>query len=137
MTSNRKALADSIGERLKQLREARHLTQISLCHLTGLQNSYVSGLEHGIRLPTLQTMGKLALALDISLADFFKPLADAGLNLDPITASMPDEMFCKAMALYIPRLDAADLEVLLMLADKLAEPKVSRQEKLAKGAGIF
>ncbi|WP_286829589.1 MULTISPECIES: helix-turn-helix domain-containing protein [Kordiimonas] len=36
---------------------------------SGLHRTYVSGVERGVRNPTIEVLEKLALALDVSIAD--------------------------------------------------------------------
>jgi transcriptional regulator with XRE-family HTH domain len=60
-----------IGERLRELREAKHLTQRDVEHKTALQRCYVSRVENGYTVPTLETLEKFARALEIPLYQLF------------------------------------------------------------------
>jgi transcriptional regulator with XRE-family HTH domain len=51
--------------RLKELREARFLTQRELGAKAGVQYSTISRLEHGTNRPNFQTIKKLAAALGV------------------------------------------------------------------------
>lgn len=55
-------LKDAIGAALKQLREGLHVAQEEL---PGSQ-SYLSGLERGRRMPTLEKIDELATAMGVS-----------------------------------------------------------------------
>lgn len=58
-----------IGLNLKRLREAKGLSQEAFADDAGLHRTYVSGVERGIRNPTLSVLDKLAVALGVSLAE--------------------------------------------------------------------
>ena len=60
-----------IGERLRVLREEKKLSQGDIEKRTGLLRCYLSRVENGHTVPSLETLAKIAEAMDISLADFF------------------------------------------------------------------
>ncbi len=55
------------GARLRALREGQDLSQEELAHRADLHRTYVSGLERGVRKPTLTVLEKLARGLDVTL----------------------------------------------------------------------
>ena len=71
--------AQSLGEALRNLRQAREMTQTDLSNATGIRRSGISGYERGITRPNLDTLGQILGALQADLTD----LADA-LQLVPI-----------------------------------------------------
>ena len=68
-----------LGERIRQLRTAKHWTQEDLAGECGLDRSYVSGLEVGRRNPTYLNLLKIAKTLGIPLVTLldFRTSADA------------------------------------------------------------
>lgn len=59
-----------IGLRLKQLREARGLTQEKLGALADVTGGYISQIERGEKVnPGIKTLEKLAKALGVSIHD--------------------------------------------------------------------
>ena len=60
-----------IGEKLKALREQKRMSQGDIEHRTGLLRCYISRVENGHTVPSLETLAKIAEAMEISLADFF------------------------------------------------------------------
>lgn len=58
----------AFGERLRELRQERGLSQEGFAHHVGLDRTYVSGLERGRRNPTLDVIVKLAEALEVQPA---------------------------------------------------------------------
>ncbi|WP_327046044.1 XRE family transcriptional regulator [Microbispora sp. NBC_01189] len=58
----------AIGRRLRGLREARGLSLSELARRAGVGKATVSGLEHGTRNPTLETMYAIAAALSVPMS---------------------------------------------------------------------
>lgn len=59
-----------LGEHIRQLRLAKHWSQEVLAGECGLDRSYVSGLEGGLRNPTYLNLLKLSKAFGLSLETF-------------------------------------------------------------------
>jgi transcriptional regulator with XRE-family HTH domain len=57
-----------IGNNIRKRRDALGLSQEALAHDSGIHRTYISGLERGIRNPTVTIVQSIALALDISPA---------------------------------------------------------------------
>ena len=60
-----------IGERIRKLREARSLSQEELEQRSGLLRCYISRVEHGHTVPSLESLERFAAALDIPLYRLF------------------------------------------------------------------
>ncbi|MBX5476772.1 MAG: helix-turn-helix transcriptional regulator [Clostridia bacterium] len=60
-----------LGERLKELREAAHLTQAEVARRAECDRSLVSRIERGETAPAYDTLVRIARALDVSLAEVF------------------------------------------------------------------
>lgn len=58
-------------DRLIQRRMQKNLKQTDLAEAAGLSRSHISGLERGIYSPSINTLVKLAEALDCGISDFF------------------------------------------------------------------
>lgn len=61
----------SIGKRLRQLRETKGLTQADIQRRTGLRRSYISRVEHGYKVPQIETLKKFSIALEVPLSEIF------------------------------------------------------------------
>src|ERR1700723_1982648 len=61
----------NIGEVIKSYRADRGLSQGDIERRTGLLRCYLSRVENGHTVPSLETLAKTAEAMEISLADFF------------------------------------------------------------------
>ena len=58
-------------EQLKAIREGRGLSRARVAVLSGLNPGTITRIENGERSPTVETLEKLAAALDIEVGDFF------------------------------------------------------------------
>ena len=54
-----------VGEIIREYREKKNMTQEVLSGLAGLDRSHYSKIERGLRSPSLDTLFKIAMALDI------------------------------------------------------------------------
>lgn len=57
-----------LGERVRELRQKQGLTQVDLGERLSLPQSRVSEIEKGSRVPNLETILRLALALDCKVS---------------------------------------------------------------------
>jgi transcriptional regulator with XRE-family HTH domain len=60
-----------IGDRVKAIRKQKNLTQGDIEKTTGLLRNYLSRLENGHSVPTVETLQKLASAMSVPLYTFF------------------------------------------------------------------
>jgi len=60
-----------LGKRIRQLREERKLSQEAIEKQTGLLRSYISRVENGYTAPSLETLERLAAALEVPLYQLF------------------------------------------------------------------
>ena len=64
--------AKDVGNRIRELREERKMTQYALANQSGVSPTYVYQLERGEKSPTIEYLEHICWGLDITLADFFK-----------------------------------------------------------------
>jgi transcriptional regulator with XRE-family HTH domain len=60
-----------IGDRLKELRESKHLSQGHIEKRTGLLRCYISRVENGHTVPAVATLEKLARSLEVPMYQLF------------------------------------------------------------------
>jgi transcriptional regulator with XRE-family HTH domain len=65
------AVSVNVGERLRELREARNISMRTLASRSGLSANALSMIERGKASPSVSTLYKLAEALGISITAFF------------------------------------------------------------------
>lgn len=59
------------GEKLRQLRLARGLSQEELAFGSGVHRTYLGGIERGKRNPSLKNLAAIAKALGVPLSQLF------------------------------------------------------------------
>ncbi len=59
----------AVGIRIKEAREAKHLTQEQLAEIVGLSSTHISVIERGVKAPKLETFVEIANALGVT-SDF-------------------------------------------------------------------
>jgi transcriptional regulator with XRE-family HTH domain len=57
------------GKRLREVREKRGESLRSLAERAGMSYAYISDMERGVRVPSLTTIIRLAVALDCKVTD--------------------------------------------------------------------
>lgn len=65
---NKKILLQKLGNRIKEVREDKELTQQELAAICDFEKSNMSRLEAGNTNPTVYTLHKIATALNVSLS---------------------------------------------------------------------
>jgi transcriptional regulator with XRE-family HTH domain len=120
-----------IGTRLRALREDRKLSQGDIEKRTGLLRCYISRVENGHTVPSIETLEKLAAALEIPLYQLFyegeepPPLPNLSkrktteeLVLDE--AAQKEMRFFEKVRRLLGRINEQDRQLLLYMAQKLA-----------------
>ena len=69
-------LKKRFGLNLKRIRHARGWSQEELADITGLHRTYISGIERGIRNPTLMIIEQISTAIKVNPADLLKKDTD-------------------------------------------------------------
>ena len=68
----RDSVLAALGRNLRRQREAAPLTQEKLAEKAGLDPTYISGIERGLRNPGIKNVARLAKALGLSTAELLK-----------------------------------------------------------------
>lgn len=61
------------SQNLRQIREEKKISQEKLADIAGLHRTYVSSVERGERNLTIDSMEKLAQALNVDIRELLKP----------------------------------------------------------------
>lgn len=64
-------IKESIGSRMKELREAKGLSQKDVAYSADLDRSYIASVENGARNISCVNIEKIAKALQVSVRTFF------------------------------------------------------------------
>ena len=73
-------IAKIIGQRIRNYRTQKGLSQEKLAELAGCHPTYIGQLERGEKNATLESVEKIASAIDISLSELFDKLGKSGGN---------------------------------------------------------
>lgn len=69
MTTNVQPEGEVFGRRLRELRQKYGRTQQQLSAATGLTEGYISNMERGLKVPSLTTILRIAVALNCRVTE--------------------------------------------------------------------
>jgi transcriptional regulator with XRE-family HTH domain len=110
----------NIGERIRNFRTQKALSQGDIEKRTGLLRCYLSRVENGHTIPSLDTLAKIATAMDVPLAQFFGDgAADNGSKNLP---QLNDDQvrFLNQIRRYSTGLNDSDRKLVLQMVKKMA-----------------
>lgn len=64
-------IRERIGWNLRRLRRERGVTQEDFATDSGFDRGYISGVERGVRNPSVLVLARIASALDVDVAELF------------------------------------------------------------------
>ncbi len=119
-----------IGDRLRTLREEKKLSQGDIEKRTGLLRCYISRVENGHTVPAIETLEKMARALEVPLYQLFYdgeeppelPNLPKRRTADEIAwgSSGKEARFLTKFRRLLGRIDEEDRRLLLYMAQKMA-----------------
>ena len=125
-----------IGDRLRDMREQKKLSQGDIEKRTGLLRCYISRVENGHTVPAIETLEKLARALEVPLYQLFYDGEEPPklLNLPRRKSSEDiawgssgkDGRFLNKLRRLLAKSEEADRKLLLYMAQKMARPRNGR-----------
>ena len=112
-----------IGTTIRTHRLQKGLSQGDIEKKTGLLRCYLSRVENGHTVPSLDTLSKIALSLDLPIAQFF---ADDSLGRQLNTQKLTDDelRFLTQIRRYSSNLNESDRKLLLAMVKKFATTAV-------------
>lgn len=66
-------IKEKFGNKVRQVRLSRGLSQEQLAFISNLHRTYISGVERGLRNVSLDNIERIAKALNISIGDLMNP----------------------------------------------------------------
>lgn len=118
------SIAVNIGTTIRGYRLQKGMSQGDIEKRTGLLRCYLSRVENGHTVPSLETLQKIARALDLQLAEFFaeevvaKEMSSLHLNEEEIR-------FLTQVQRYSAHLSDSDRKLLLAMVRKFAQTTLS------------
>lgn len=112
----------SIGQRIRQLREQKGLSQGDIERSTGMLRAYISRVEHGHTIPSLESLERFASALGIPLYQlFYHSSGPEEEHTAPLSEQdREDERFILLLKGCVHTMEHGNRELLLNLARRLA-----------------
>jgi len=104
---------ENIGQRIRQLRESRGMTQSQLQARSRVSRSYLSRIESGQMTPSLGTLEKIAEALGVGLNRFFVPETNGETVLE--------DPFIQGLRPYLRQLDWTQWQGILKRLQAISE----------------
>jgi len=74
VVEERQKILLNFGSRVRELRKAKGLSQEAFASLCGLDRTYISGIERGVRNVSLANINVLSKALGISISELMQEL---------------------------------------------------------------
>src|ERR1022692_4060051 len=125
-----------IGDRLRALREEKKLSQGDIEKRTGLLRCYISRVENGHTVPAIETLEKLARAMEVPMSQLFydgnKPATPPSLpkrtTADEVGwgSTGKDGRVLDRFRSLLRRIEEPDRKLLLHMAQKMARPTRTR-----------
>jgi len=119
-----------IGDRLRDLREEKKLSQGDIEKRTGLLRCYISRVENGHTIPAIETLEKMARALEVPLYQFFYEGEEPPQVPTLFKQKSPDEgawgssgknaRFLSKLRRVLGRVNEGDRKLILHMAQKMA-----------------
>jgi transcriptional regulator with XRE-family HTH domain len=127
-----------IGEKLKALREQKRMSQGDIEHRTGLLRCYISRVENGHTVPSVDTLEKMARALEVPMYRLFtdeahikKPNIPAQSIPSRATNTKQDREL-RALAKLLARMNDRSRGLLLHMMSKMANRAYRSRVRSAK-----
>jgi transcriptional regulator with XRE-family HTH domain len=130
-----------IGDRLRVLREEKKLSQGDIEERTGLLRCYISRVENGHTVPAIETLEKMARALEVPLYQLFYdgqeppklPHLPNRKTADEIAwgSSGKDERFLTKLRRHLGRLEEKDRMLVFFTAQRMARLRLGRSQSRA------
>jgi transcriptional regulator with XRE-family HTH domain len=116
----------NIGETIRNYRLQKGMSQGDIEKRTGLLRCYLSRVENGHTIPSLDTLAKIATAMDVPLAHFFNEHSgDNGNKAGPQLAE-EEVRFLTQIRRYSSSLNDSDRKLVIAMVKKMATAAVAR-----------
>lgn len=116
----------NIGETIRNYRLQKGMSQGDIEKRTGLLRCYLSRVENGHTIPSLDTLAKIATAMDTPLAQFFNENhSENGGKASPQLAE-EEVRFLTQIRRYSSSLNDSDRKLVIAMVKKMASASVGR-----------
>lgn len=112
-----------IGKRIRELRRERGFTQGDVERGTGMLRAYVSRVEHGRTVPSLESVERFAAFFRVPLHEMFRLAPEDGDGPGPEGRGAA---FLSLLAGYVRRMGVPERDLLVELATRFADSAAGR-----------
>ncbi len=113
--------AINIGETIRNYRLQKGMSQGDIEKRTGLLRCYLSRVENGHTIPSLDTLSKIAGAMEIALSQFFSESGHSNGSGKGLPQLSDDEVrFLSQIRRYATSLNDSDRKLVLAMVKKMA-----------------
>ncbi len=124
----------NIGETIRNYRLQKGMSQGDIEKRTGLLRCYLSRVENGHTIPSLDTLSKIAGAMEIALSQFFSESGHSNGSKGLPQLSDDEVRFLSQVRRYATNLNDSDRKLVLAMVKKMAsnssasscQPRVNR-----------
>lgn len=120
-----------LGERLRTVREQKELSQGDVEKRSGLLRCYISRVENGHTMPAVETLEKLARALEVPMYELLyegeeppkAPVTGGRTGQKLWGSSGKDARYVRKLQQCLSRMNEEDRNLLLFTVAKMSKPK--------------
>jgi transcriptional regulator with XRE-family HTH domain len=119
-----------VGERLRSIRESKNMSQEEIEKRTGLLRCYISRVENSHTVPAIETLEKLARALEMPLYEVLydgeaPPQPSGGNESENMLwgNSGKDARYLRKLRPHLAKMRPRDRRLILSIIEKMAETK--------------
>ena len=114
------AFSMNIGETIRNYRLQKGMSQGDIEKRTGLLRCYLSRVENGHTIPSLDTLAKIAGAMEIALSQFFSESGHSNGSKNLPQLSDDEVRFLSQIRRYAVSLNDSDRKLVLAMVKKMA-----------------
>jgi transcriptional regulator with XRE-family HTH domain len=125
-----------IADRLRNIREMKKLSQGELAKRSGLHRCYLSRVENGHTVPTIETLEKIARAFEIPMYQLFyedeksparTAIARGGIHKPQWGSTGKEARFLRELQRYLGKMHQRDRQILLRFATAVSQLRRKRR----------
>jgi transcriptional regulator with XRE-family HTH domain len=110
----------NIGETIRSYRLQKGMSQGDIEKRTGLLRCYLSRVENGHTIPSLDTLAKIASAMELPLSQFFSEAGNSNGSKGLPQLSDDEVRFLSQIRRYASNLNDSDRKLVLAMVKKMA-----------------
>lgn len=101
--------AKTVGRRIYSFRRKARLTQEKLAEEVGVSPEFIGNIERGVSTPSILTLFRITLALDITFNDLIDKSVAIWTDEDkPCTLREPQSIYCNTLSDWLGLMDDSD-----------------------------